>query len=247
MRPSQRSRTPFRWSILLPALAIISGCTKTPDLAGIGEAFNIIGPDRDLVVALRAGETPIHWHLKGKPGTNALSVSEAKHVPGLNVRAGSSDFWFARELHASLLATPYLSWSWFSNPPSAGQHPVRLVIGFADQDAPRKAAWWSVMSSNFPRADRIVAIEWAETALGRGTVIGPTISPDNYSYARYIARGGTEHGNRWWTDNVDLSLLHQQLWPRHSVKNTEIRFIGVWSSTTRQSANMYLANLRLFR
>lgn len=103
------------------------------------------------------------------------------------------------------------------------------------------------MSSDFPRADRVVAIEWAGTALGRGTVVGPTQSPDEYSHARYIARGGPEHGNRWWTDNVDLSLLHRQLWPNHPVKNTEIRFIGVWSSATQQPANMYLANLRLFR
>ncbi len=238
---------PFRWSFLLLALAVITGCAKAPDLAGIGGTFNIIGPDRDMLVALRAGETPDHWHLKGKPSSNALSVSEVEQVAGLNVRAGSSNFWFARKLHASLLAMPYLSWSWFSNPPPAGPHPIRLVIGFADQGTPRKAAWWSVMSPDFPLADRVVAIEWAETALGRGTVVGPTQSPDNYSYARYIARGGTEHGNRWWTDNVDLSLLHRQLWPQHAVKNTEIRFIGVWSSTTQQPVNMYLANLRLFR
>lgn len=238
---------PFRRNVLLLVLAIMTGCAKAPDLVGIGGAYNIIGPDRDLAVALRAGQTPIHWHLKGEPGADALSVSEAEHVPGLTVRAGSTDYWFVRELHASLLATPYLSWSWFSNPPTKGTNPIRLVIGFADLDSPQKASWWSNMSSDLPLADRVVAIEWAETALGRGTVLGPTQSPNNYSYARYIARGGNEFGNRWWTDNVDLSLLHRQLWPQHSIKNAEIRFIGIWASSTKQSARMYLANLRLFR
>lgn len=225
----------------------MTGCAKVPDLAGIGGTYNIVGPDRDLAIALRAGNPPSYWHLEGKPAADALSVSEAQRIPGLHVRAGASEYWFARELHASLLAMPYLSWSWLSNLPPAGPHPIRLVVGFANVDAPKKAPWWSVMSSDFPRADRIVAIEWADTALGRGTVIGPMRSKDKYSYARYIARGGPEHGNRWWNDNVDLSLLHRQLWPAHPVKNTEIRFIGIWSGKTKDPASMYLANLRLFR
>lgn len=226
---------------------IVTSCAKAPDLAGIGGTYNIVGPDRELTVALRAGNPPLYWHLQGTPAANALSVREARQIPSLQVQGGAAEFWFARELHASLLATPYLSWSWLSNLPPVGPHPVRLVIGFADVGTPMKAPWWSVMSSDFPRADRIVAIEWADTALGRGTVIGPTPSPDKYSYARYIARGGQEHGNRWWDDSVDLSLLHRQLWPGHPVKNTEIRFIGVWSKKTKNPAKMHLANLRLFR
>ena len=233
--------------MFLIVLTAITGCAKVPDLAGIGGTFNVIGPDRDLTVALRSGDVPRYWHIDGKYSPGALLVSEAQHLPGLNVKSGPSEYWFVRELHASLLATPFLSWSWFSRPPSAGHHPVKLAVGFADVGTPRTAPWWSVLSSNFPRADRVISIEWAETALGRGTVIGPKRQTDKRSYARYIARGGPEQAEQWWDDSVDLSLLHRQLWPNHAVKNTEIRFIGIWSDGTSEPAGMHLANVRLFR
>lgn len=233
--------------VLLVISMLVLGCARPPDLAGIGGSYNIVGPDRELVVAIRSGEVPTHWRLKGKPPSNALTIDDVQRVPALRVNANTADFWFAREVHASLLATPYLSWSWFASPPPSGAHPVRLVIGFGDVGNSRKSSWWPLIGSEMPNADRIVAIEWAETALGRGTVIGPVLHGDDFSYARYIARGGTEHGSRWWTDNVDLSTLHRQLWPDKSVKNTEIRFVGVWSSRSVYPASMYIANLRLFR
>lgn len=237
----------LRWSVLFVALVIIAGCAKAPDLAGIGGAYNIIAPDRDLAVALRAGKTPKYWHAKGELIPGGLSVSEAQRLPGLHIRAGTSEYWFARQINASLLATPFLSWSWFSHPPIRGPHPVQMVVGFANTGSPKKSPWWAIMSSDFPKADRIVAIEWAETALGRGTVIGPLKNKDGYSYARYIARGGPEHGNRWWNDNADLALLHRQLWPEHPVQYTEVRFIGIRSNASNDPSDMYLSNLRLFR
>lgn len=241
------SRSVFNCSAVLAIGFMVLGCARPPDLAGIGGSYNILGPDRDFVVAVRSNELPTHWHSKGKLTPNTLSIDEVQRVPGLRVDASAAGYWFTREVHASLLATPYLSWSWFASPPTQGAHPVRLVVGLADVGTSRKASWWTIAGSDMPRADRIVAIEWAETALGRGTVIGPIRHTEDYSYARYIARGGAEHGLRWWTDNVDLSTLHRQLWPDKPLKNTEVRFVGVWSSRSPNPASMHIANIRLFR
>lgn len=228
-------------------LMILTGCAKAPDLAGIGGSFEVLGPDRGFVAQLGSGTPPDYWHLEGEPSRGSLSITEARGVPALGVRPGSSDYWFVREVNASLLATPFLSWSWYSEPPTSGTHPVRLVIGFANAGSSRSSPWWAVMASDLPRASQIVSIEWSETALGRGTVIGPKTRQDDRSYARYIARGGVEYANRWWTDSVDLSLLYHQLWPGLTTRNAEIRFIGVWSKGSRDSASMFLSNVRLFR
>jgi hypothetical protein len=245
--PFLTPRSVFSCTAVLVIGFIVLGCARPPDLAGIGGSYNILGPDRDFIFAMRSSDLPAHWHSKGKLTPNSLSIDEVQRVPGLHIEASASDYWFTREIHASLLATPYLSWSWFASPPSKGRHPVRLVVGLADVGTSRKSSWWSLTDSDMPRADRIIAIEWAETALGRGTVIGPILHSEDYSYARYIARGGAEHGSRWWTDNVDLSTLHQQLWPDKPLKNTEVRFVGVWSSRSPYPASMHIANLRLFR
>lgn len=232
---------------LLAVSFLTLGCARPPDLAGIGGAYNILGPDRDFVVALRSSDLPTHWHSKGKLTPNTLSIDEVRRVPSLRIDAHDSEYWFTREVNASLLATPYLSWSWFASPHTQGAHPVRLVVGLADVGSSRKSSWWHVAGTGMPRADRVVAIEWAETALGRGTVIGPTLHAEDYSYARYIARGGAEHGSRWWTDNVDISTLHRQLWPNKPLKSTEVRFVGVWSARSSFPASMHFANIRLFR
>lgn len=241
------SRSVISCSALLAVSFIVLGCARPPDLAGIGGAYNILGPDREFVVAMRSSDLPTHWHSKGELTPNALSIDDVQRVPSLRVDANASAYWFVRKVNASLLATPYLSWSWFASPPVQGANPVRLVVGLADVGTSRKSSWWHLAGSNMPRADRIVAIEWAETALGRGSVIGPTPHAEDYSYARYIARGGAEHGSRWWTDSVDLSTLHRQLWPGNPLKNTEVRFVGVWSSRSPYSASMHFANIRLFR
>lgn len=226
---------------------VLAGCAKAPDLAGIGGSFDVLGPDGNFAAKLGSGAAPAYWHLEGAPSEGSLSVSEISRVPALGIRPGPADYWFVREVNASLLATPFLSWSWYSEPPVSGAHPVRLVVGFATATSSRSAPWWAVISSDLPRASQIVAIEWSQTALDRGSVIGPKIRDDDRSYGRYIARGGAEYASRWWTDSVDLSLLYRQLWPGRVIRDAEIRFIGVWSMSSRDSASMYLANVRLFR
>lgn len=247
MRPLNHALKLSTCCFSIVVVSLVIGCAKQPDLEGIGGAFNVIGPDRHLAVTLGAGDIPQHWHTLGEPPENILRVTEAQRVPALEIIPTSQDYWYVRDLHASLLATPYLGWAWLAISPRTGPHPIRLVIGFADTKSPRTAPWWKIMSADFPLAERIVTIEWADTALGRGTVIGPKVGPDDKSYARYIARGGPEYSNRWWNDSVDLSLLHRQLWPNSSVQHTEVRFIGVWSVATNQPVSMYLANVRLFR
>lgn len=238
---------PCRQGMVLAAILFILGCAKAPDLEGIGGAFNVIGPDRKLAVTLGSGELPDHWHTLDKPSGNVLRVTEVQGVPALEVIPTSTEYWYVRELHASLLATPYMSWSWLPVPPTVGAHPVQLVIGFADATTRRKAAWWQLMASDLPVADRTIMIEWSDTALGRGTVVGPKREASGQSFARYIARGGAEFANQWWTDSVDLSLLHRQLWPHKPLKQSEVRYIGIKSHATIQPVSMYLANVRLFR
>lgn len=233
--------------MIFAALLVVLGCAKAPDLEGIGGTFNVIGPDRQLAVTLGAGELPTHWYAKDKPAGNVLRVVEMQGVPSLEVIPTSVEYWYVRELHASLLATPYMSWSWLPVPPTSGPHPVQLVIGFAGSKTRRKAAWWQIMAPDLPVADRIVSIEWSDSALGRGTVIGPKRQDNGQSIARYIARGGAEFSNRWWTDSVDLSLLHRQLWPGIPLQQSEVRYIGIKSDATNQPVSMHLANVRLFR
>ena len=88
---------------------------------------------------------------------------------------------------------------------------------------------------------------WNETALGRGSVIGPRTDGKHPESARYVARGGGEQANRWWVDADDLSLIHRQLWPRDDPADMDIRFIGIAVHAAKKPATMNVAAIRLMR
>lgn len=238
------------WSARLVAVlalsAAVSACAKAPPAVPLGAGLTVLGPDLALERALKGGELPDDWTVVGDIPDGALAISVVDGTAALSVTGGKQPFAAMRRTRASLLATPFLTWGWNVTPPRRGSHPVQIVVGLRDRQKPAKRSWMD-FSDDDAVADRLITIVWEETALGRGTVIGPIRRKGEAERARYIARGGQEQGRRWWIDTVDLSLIHHQVWPGDAPANMEIVLIGVAAAKADVSAVMNVAHVHLNR
>lgn len=246
---SPRRNLPRRLKTLavLVALAALSACTQAPVATPIGGNLDVLGPTQYFSQTLRRGALPPDWFLIGKVPAETFSVHMLDGLPALRVRAGVNSFALMRRTNASLLAMPYLSWAWQASPPKAGAHPIRLIVGLADRTKAPDTPWWQVGGTDTPQVNRMITVVWNETALGRGSVVGPERVEGRPEMARYVARGGSEQGGRWWVDTVDLSLIHRQVWPGDDPANMEIRLIGIAALPALVPAEMDVATVRLTR
>lgn len=229
------------------AAGAVSACTQVRDAVPLGGSLNVLGPDQPFIAAVSAGELPAGWEISGSMPADALSVHQIGKFKAINIKADGPPFALTRRTNASLLATPFLSWAWHTQPPGSGMHPVRIIVGLADRVGKPSAAWWQLGGADAGKVTRIIEMAWNETALGRGTVIGPRADGEHPESARYVARGGGEQANRWWVDAVDLSLIHRQVWPGDDQANMDIRFIGIAVHAARTPATMNVAAIRLMR
>lgn len=234
------------WLCAVIAL-VLAGCAPARDAAPLGGSLSVLGPDQDFIEAVSQGELPPGWEISGDMPANALSIHQIEKFRALSVRADGRPFALIRRTQASLLATPFLTWAWHTQPPNNGTHPVRIIVGLSDREGKPARHWWQVGNSDAGKVTRIIEMAWNETALGRGTVIGPRVDGEHPESARYVARGGGEQGNRWWVDAVDLSLIHRQIWPKDDPANMDIRFIGIAVHGTKRPAMMNVAAIRLMR
>lgn len=226
-----------------------AGCAEVHDAAPLGGSLTVLGPDQRLIEAVSHGELPDGWEVSGDMPADALSIHQIEDFRALKVKAGDAPFVLIRHTQASLLATPFLSWAWHTQPPRIGGHPVRIIVGLADRSGKSAPTpWWQLGGSgDGDKVTRVIQIVWNATALGRGSVIGPLISEDHPESARYVARGGPEQADHWWVDAVDLSLIHRQIWPDDDPADMDIRFIGIAARTTNHPATMNIAAIRLLR
>lgn len=234
------------WFLAVVAFCL-AGCAPARDAAPLGGSLSVLGPDQAFIETVSQGQLPPGWEVSGDIPANALSIQQIETSRALSVRADGRQFALIRRTQASLLATPFLSWAWHTQPPTSGSHPVRIIVGLADREGKPAKHWWQAGNEDAGKVTRIIEMTWNETALGRGSVIGPKVDGTHPESALYVARGGGEQANRWWVDAVDLSLIHRQVWPKDNPANMDIRFIGIAVHGTKRPATMNVAAIRLMR
>ena len=232
--------------VALAAALTATACQSPPDVAPTGGNLSVLGPSHEFQRALATGHLPPDWQIVGDVPPGAISINEVDGSLGLRIDGGGTSYAILRRTRASLLATPFLSWAWRATPPKRGEHPVRIYVGLRNRPAQTKQPWWQLGGNERP-ADRIITIDWAETALARGTIISPTRDEDGLSRVRYIARGGQEQGGRWWFDTIDLSQIHHQVWPNDDPAKMDVTLIGFAVAQASLPSTMYLASIALAR
>jgi len=208
--------------------------------------MNILGP----VPAFEPNALPLDWVTDGKVGPGQLSVVHLDGIPSLKVVNGQHSFVAVKPTRASLLATPYLSWSWNMEPQGKGIHPVRLVVGFHG-GVSNNPGWESqplaLPGVILPPHDRAIVIVWGPSALARGSITKPQSKPRNQAAPRYTARGGSENTGNWWFETIDLQDIYRRTWPGDAIPNTRISFIGIAAAPGRKASAGYISGLRLSR
>lgn len=247
--PERPHRRTGMTSLALLAILALGACAQPRDAVPLGGTLSVLGPDQALVEAVSQGEVAPGWEISGEMPPGALAIHQIDKYRALGVTAGATPFALLRRTHASLLATPYLSWAWHTDQVArSGSHPVRILVVLVDRDRKAERSWWQFGGGN---VTRVIQMVWNASALGRGSVVGPRVEAGRPESARYIARGGPEQGNRWRFDTVDLALIHRQVWPGDDPSKMDIRYIGVaaQASTSPASipATMNVAAIRLMR
>lgn len=197
-------------------------------------------------------ELPGDWAIdkNGELNESQLRVANKQGVPSLEVTNGEDSFVVVRRTDAMMLATPYLSWSWYIEPPSAsGYHPVRVVVGFygGDPASPSRGSeplrW---LGSSLPAHDRALSLTWGQSALQRGT-LSRGDENNNRAAPRYTIRGGRENAGSWWLETVDLSDIYRKVWPKDDMGSTRIVFIGIAAAGGRPPAPAHISGIVLSR
>lgn len=197
-------------------------------------------------------ELPGDWAVEkdGRLDESQLRIVDKAGVPSLKVTNGADSFVVARRTSAMMLATPFLSWSWNIEPPSApGYHPVRLVVGFygGDPASPSRGGEpLRRLGGALPAHDRALSLTWGQSALQRGGLSPAPAAPGRAS-PRYTVRGGRENAGSWWLETVDLSDLYRRSWPDDDFSKTRIVFIGIAAAGGRRPAPAYVAGIILSR
>jgi hypothetical protein len=181
---------------------------------------------------------PKEWFVDGISESSFLSLHlnllTIDDLPTLTLLPNLKSYVFAKRTMASLLATPFLRWSW--NVPAFEEkiYPIGLIIGFYGSNT--NSLHWSrqtmtYLNKNSPLYDRAISLIWHQNALLRGTVNKTLTLP------KYIARGGIENTDKWHTENIDLAALYQTLWPNDDISKTQIMFIGFAGTGNENSIN----------
>jgi len=229
-------------------LLILAGCAvKQANVAPEG-LLSVLGPFSGFSPV----DLPDDWAVE-KNGTldeSHLQIITKDGVPSLKITNAEESFVVVRRTKAMMLATPFLSWSWFIEPPSTpGYHPVRLVIGFYGGDPASRSRGsepFRWLGSSLPAHDRAISLTWGESALQRGTLAAPPSGSTNAA-PRYTVRGGRENAGSWWLETVDLSDLYRQVWPRDDGAKAQVVFIGIAAAAGRAPAPAHVSGIILSR
>ena len=229
-------------------LLILSGCAvKQANVAPEG-LLSVLGPFPHF----SPEDLPDDWAIKknGSLDVSQLRIVTKDGMPSLKITNAQDSFIVVRRTKAMMLATPFLSWSWFIELPStSGFHPVRMVVGFYGGDPTNRGGGgqpFKWLGSSLPDHDRAMSLTWGESALQRGTLAAPP--PGSHNAApRYTVRGGRENAGSWWQETVDLSDLYRQTWPQDDSARAQIVFIGIAAAAGRAPSPAHVSGITLSR
>ncbi len=199
----------------------VSGCALSQAEVGPEgtlEVFspNALGPQRSL---------PGDWVVEADGNGDArrnIAVETATGGTTLTLKTGAPRFVMARRTKATLLASPYMGWSWRMTAQAGVTPDIRMIIGFHGGNPESRSTGEPLarLGTRLPAFDRAISILWGKSALERGSFSTATPIPE------YIARGGAEHFEKWWTDNLDLADLYRKAWPNDRIERARIMFMG---------------------
>jgi len=210
-----------------------------------------VGPEGTLEVFSQASlgpakTLPSDWVIEADGGGDArrnIAVATTSSGATLTLRTGAQRFVMARRTKATLLASPYIGWSWRMATPPGRESDIRMIVGFHGGN-PESRSWGAEplawLGTQLPPFDRAITILWGQSALERGSFSTATPIPE------YIARGGTEHLNKWWTDNLDLAELYRKAWPNDRFERTRIMFVG-FAVGTDEGSEAQFGDIVLYR
>ena len=216
-----KRKHPIFWAAIALSLTSCSTSITNVELNG---RLSILTPRHDLSAARLERE----WIVIGSLRQASPTLQRDGTILHLAVKSGPKSFAALRPINAQLLATPYLGWNWRIIEGTVSNSPLQITIGFLDGGTQRKN--WSVAplwGSNIPEFSRSLTIEWAPSALQRGSLMVGLRDRKDRPVARYIARGGRENLNRWWRETVDLSALHAKAWPNLNMQDTRVVIAGI--------------------
>jgi len=238
----------FAFLILTLVASLLGACAKPRPGADVTPSgrMDILGP----VPVFEPNPLPGDWVTEGKPADGQLAVVELNAIPALRIINGPTSFASVKPTRASMLATPYLSWSWNMTPQEKGDHPVRIVVGFHGGVA-ENPGWQTAPKGKsgklLPPHDRAVVVLWGLSALQRGAITMPPSKGKIQAPARYVARGGSENTRTWWFETVDLSDIYRRAWPDDKTEDVRIVFIGIAAAAGHLPRPGHIAGLRLSR
>jgi len=159
----------------------------------------------------------------GVIGREAIDIENRVNGAILTLRTARQRFVLARRTKATLLATPYMGWSWRMTASTGHESDIRIIVAFHG-GKPESRSWGgeplAYLGLTLPPFDRAIAILWGRSALERGSLSTSAAIPE------YVARGGVEHEDTWWSDNLDLAALYRKAWPDDRIERARIMFVG---------------------
>ncbi len=127
---------------------------------------------------------------------------------------------------------------------------MSIVIGFSGGSGitPRSGLTDALFpGQSFPKFDRLLVLQWAPSALMRGTLKPLPKTEEAALRSVYTVRGGAENTGRWWSEAVDIASLYQKAWPSDQISASRVTFIGIASTETDIQTTAFVSDLRLSR
>jgi hypothetical protein len=175
---------------------------------------------------------------------NAILVERQAERATLTLHTARRRFVLARRTNATLLATPYLGWSWRFMAAPGYESDIRMIVAFHGGN-PESRSWggepFAYLGLKLPPFDRAIAVLWGRSALERGSLA------TGAAIAEYIARGGSEHQDAWWSDNLDLAALYRKAWPDDRIERARIMFVGFAVAEGAGDAQASFGDIVLYR
>ncbi len=185
------------------------------------------------------------WVALGADPEDHAVVSATASGPSIKFLSSPEPYVLVRRIDASLLATPFLSWSWQIESIDRVFHPARITIGL--RDLPESDSRWRGffgLGSGLPKYDRTITLAWSNSALMRGSMSHIISQPAS---VRYVVRGGQENAGRWWRETVDLSQIHAAAWPDLKRDKSRLVFIGVAVTADPSAGSADFSDIKLSR
>lgn len=220
---------------------VLSGCTvPRAEISPEGQ-LEVFGPSNSFPVS----GIPEDWVLEGisvPQLSKVMSIETVDTSPAISLTASENRFVLIRRTNASLLASPFLGWSW-SSPGGQQRRPVRLLVGFHGGD-PKSRSWGGeplvYLGTNIPPHDRAIAVVWGGDSDVRGTF------DQNLKTPHYIMRTASPKDGQWSNENIDIGRLYRQAWPGDDHVRVKIMFVGFAAAAGRPSLIKF-SDLVLYR